>query len=117
MKAEREPADTKASAETEADAKAGTAGPAAEHRSVERTRVDRTRPPAPTAADECPTTIVIRSEAPRFIADPSPTPRVDVVPCTVAVRSPSRRDVVRIPDVAVVGLFVPGAVVIEIGSA
>src|SRR5580704_10639927 len=56
VEAEREPADSKA----------GATQPADERRSIERTRVDRTRAPAPTRADICPTTIVIWSEAPRL---------------------------------------------------
>src|SRR5579863_1318592 len=68
VEAEREPADSKASAETEADPKAGATQPADERRSIERTRVDWTRAPAPTCADVRPATIVIWSEAPRLVA-------------------------------------------------
>ncbi len=117
MEAEREPADSEAGAETKANAEARSAEPSDERRSIERTRIDRTRAPAPTAADVCPTTVVIRSEAPRLIANPRPTPRADVVPSSVAIRSPTRGDLRGIPNISVVGLFVPGAVVVEIGCA
>src|SRR5580693_8308203 len=60
VEAEREPANSKAGTETEADSKARATEPSDECRSVERTSVDRTRAPAPAATDECPTTVVIR---------------------------------------------------------
>jgi hypothetical protein len=60
---------------------------------------------------------VIRSEAPRLIADPGPTPRANPVPVTVAIGSPAHFYRSWIPDRAVFGFFVPSAVVVQVRPA
>jgi hypothetical protein len=78
-----------------------------ERRSIERTRINRTRAPAPGAADKRPASIVIRREAPGRVIHPSPAPRANPVPISVAIRSPADLDRPRVPHCAVVRLFTP----------
>src|SRR5208283_4866013 len=100
---QREPAKTEAAAE-EAD----------EGRTIEGPRIDRAGAPTPTPAKPVPAAIVVGSKAPRLVTNPRPAPRPDPVPGAVAVRSPVRADIVGCPDRAVVGLFAPSAVLVQV---
>src|ERR1700719_607527 len=66
----REPTDSATEAESETAAKKSY-----ERRSVDGPSVIRTGAPTPAAADIGPTSIVKRSETPRLITDPRPSPR------------------------------------------
>ena len=54
------------------------------------------------------------TEPPRLVLDPSPTPRSNIAPIAITVRSPVRRDLVGHPNVAVGRLFLPSAVIVEV---
>src|SRR6266851_3445677 len=69
---------------------------------------------APAACEIVPAAIVVRGKAPRRIVNPGPTPRADPVPIAVAVRSPARGDLGGIPNMPVLGLIAPSAVIIEV---
>ena len=103
--AQREPAH----AETEAPTK-----PADKSRAINRRTKERSRAPAPTAADKCPAAVVVRRKTPRLIAHPGPSPRSDPVPVAVAIRRPVRADTVRIPHVPVLRFLAPSAMIIEV---
>src|SRR4029077_12249544 len=105
---QREPAN----AETKASAEETDKG-----RPIDRRTKDGARAPAPPAREIVPAAIVIGSKTPRRIVNPSPTPGADVVPVTVAVRSPVRANIVGIPDMAIFRLILPGTVVVEIAVA
>src|SRR5271157_797500 len=106
-----EPAISAAKAKPEAE-------PAAEKtdvgRTIESPTPDRTGAPTPAPAKPVPAAIVVGSKTPRLVTDPGPAPRADPVPVAVAVRSPVGADIVRSPNRAVVGLFAPGAVVVQV---
>src|SRR4030095_7076079 len=114
-RAEREPANAAAiAAESQSNSPVRTADESDKCRAIYRTRIVRTRAPAPAAADVRPTPVVEGGKSPRRIVDPRPSPGTDVVPVTVTVRCPAYVDGGRIPYRAVVRLFVPSAIVIEI---
>jgi len=83
-------------------------------RGVDGVHGHRTRDPSPASADADPTAVVERSVAPRRVVDPSPSPRRDPIPVSFVIRSPAFIDVVREPDVSVVGVVAPVAVVVKI---
>lgn len=70
-KSQREPAHSKSEPAAEETDK---------RRAINCATVIRTGAPSPPSAKIVPTTIVVRSKAPRFVANPSPAPRADVVP-------------------------------------
>src|SRR5260370_33146743 len=70
---------------------------------------ERARAPSPSAREIVPAAIVEGSEAPRRIIKPSPAPGVDPVPIAIAVRSPVRCNITRIPNVAVFRFISPGS--------
>src|SRR6516225_1503033 len=70
--------------------------------------------PAPRAIHTNPAAIVKRSKTPRLIIHPGITPRLDVSPMPVVVRSPVRPLRVRKPHVSVIGRWAPHAVVIKV---
>ena len=91
--------------------------PANEHhqsRGVDGVHGYRTRDPPPTSADADPTAVVERSVAPGRVVDPSPSPGRDPIPVSFVIRSPAFIDVVGEPDVSVVGVVAPVAVVVKI---
>jgi len=106
---EREPTDSAAepSTKSEPTTKVSAAHKSDERRSIERTRINRARAPAPRAADKRPASIVIRRESPRRVIHPSPAPRADPVPISVAIGSPTDLDRARVPHRAVVRFFTP----------
>ncbi len=106
-KAQREPSDTESEASAE---KADESG------AVNRRAKDRARAPTPPAAYVRPAAIVVRCEAPRLIAHPSPAPRTNVAPIAIAIRGPVLWDLGRVPNMAVIGLLAPGSVVVEVGG-
>jgi hypothetical protein len=114
-KAEREPAD--ASTEANAKPKVCAAIEAYERRTIDWSREDGSRAPAPSSADECPAAIVERRKAPRCVVDPGPTPRTDIVPIAPTVGRPADCDCGGIPDWTILGLLAPGAVIVEVGVA
>src|SRR5204863_7047656 len=104
-KTQREPADSKP--ETAAEK-------AHKSRTVNRGTIKRTGAPAPPAAKIVPSAIVERSKSPRCIVNPSPPPRAYPVPIAIAVGSPVRRDVVGIPDMAILRLVLPRTGIVEV---
>src|SRR5215467_1962116 len=106
--AEREPAYAEADAKTEASAE-----PAYEGRTVNRV-AKRSGAPTPPATDERPAAVVVRSKAPRLVADPSPAPRSDPIPVAVAIGRPVGANIIGIPDMAVFRLLAPFAVAVEV---
>ncbi len=106
---QREPTDSSA------EAKSKTATEKShESRPVNRSSIIRTRAPAPTATDKSPAPVMKWRESPRFIANPSPAPRPDVVPISVAIGSPANIDSIGIPDRPVVWFFIPRTVIVEV---
>src|SRR5262249_8307626 len=81
--------------------------------SVDGTNVKRAGYPSPSIFDEGPTPVVERRVAPGIIVDPSPTPRIDPRPVAFAIRHPAGRDSWE-PDVAILGIGTPVAVIIEV---
>src|SRR5713101_4761680 len=112
-KSEWEPADAATPAKTGVEAPAA-AKEAHKGRPVDRRTKERARAPAPAAREIVPAAVVVRGKAPRRIVNPGPTPRADPVPIAVAVRSPARGDLGRIPNMPVLGLISPSAVIIEV---
>ena len=104
-----EPADSaaKSATETEATSKVTAADEADERWSIERTRINRSRAPAPTAAYIRPASIVKWRKAPWLITHPSPAPRTNVVPVTIAIWRPAHFHGARVPDRTVIRLFSP----------
>src|SRR5208283_3049150 len=88
-----------------------------EGRTIEWPPIQRTGAPTPTPAKPVPAAIVVRGKTPGLVANPSPTPRTNPVPVTVAVGSPVRANRVRSPDRTVVGLFAPRAVLVQVAVA
>src|SRR5271156_6399696 len=79
--------------------------------------VNRTRHPAPGSSHEGPPSIVERSETPRLVFNPGPTPGRNPNPMTVAIRSPSGSNRERSPHRTVVGRIAPVAVLVQVRSA
>src|SRR5229473_2291784 len=113
-KAQREPADSAAEAATKPKAESA-ADKADERWSIEWTRIDRSRAPAPSAANKCPAAVVEGSKAPRSVVNPGPAPGADPVPVAVAVRRPTNFYRGRVPHVTILGLLAPVTIVVEIG--
>jgi hypothetical protein len=70
--------------------------------------------PAPTAADDYPASIVEGRVSPGGVIDPRVSPGRNPVPVALAIRRPAWGDVVRVPDVAVVPIVAPVAIVIQV---
>src|SRR6267154_2524396 len=109
---QREPSN--ATAHANSNAKSSTSDKCNQSRRVNRSDSYRSRNPAPAAACKCPSTIVERSEAPRLILHPSPSPRPHICPVSIAVWSPAIRHTHRRPHVAVSTNVVPAAIVVEV---
>src|SRR5712672_4286823 len=88
---EREPTDSAAepSTKSEPNTEVSSAHKSDERRSIEWTRINRARAPAPRAAHKRPASVMIRREPPRRVIHPSPAPRADPVPISVTIRSPA----------------------------
>src|SRR6266852_863938 len=106
--AQREPADSETKPAAEEANKSGA---------IDWRPKERARAPSPSAREIVPAAIVEGSEAPRRIINPSPAPGVDPVPIAIAVRSPVRRNITRIPNVAVFRFIAPVTVIIQIAVA
>jgi hypothetical protein len=106
---QREPPDRRGT-----DADAESADECNESRRIHRTNCDRARNPAPTASHKSPTAIVKWSEAPRLIFDPSPSPGIDISPMAIAIRGPVYSDASGIPDMSIIGVGFPTAVLIHV---
>src|SRR6266567_4416184 len=121
---QREPRHSNATAPADSNAygEVRAADPGHERGRVDRPNVSyfnhcrswRARHPAPHTANDNPTSVMERCEAPRLIVNPSPAPGRDPNPVAVAVRSPSNYGSVREPDVAILGHGPPATVIIEI---
>jgi hypothetical protein len=83
-------------------------------RSVNRCDVNRSGYPAPTAADADPTAVMKWRVAPRRVVYPSPSPGSNPSPVAVVIRRPVRFHTIGIPDVTVIGVVTPVAVVIKV---
>src|SRR6185503_240315 len=106
--AERAPAiSAPASAEPDAYAPAGTAKPRHQGGRIIRPHIDRSGRPSPIIVVVDPASIMEGSIAPRFVVDPSPAPRINPNPVTIAIRCPSRADTARNPHIAVFSGFLP----------
>ena len=81
--------------------------------SVDRALCRGTSHPAPASAGIDPASVVKGRVAPGRVINPGVSPRVDPVPVAFAIRRPTGVNM-RKPDVAVVGIVAPVAVVIEI---
>src|SRR5207245_10446065 len=92
---------------SDSDAKPSASHERHQSRRINRCDRNRTRYPAPTTLNKGPTSVVEGSEAPRFFFNPSPTPRRDKDPVSVAIRSPVSRHTGRAPYVYVPNNFVP----------
>jgi len=77
------------------------------------TRFDRPRNPSPAPVNVDPSSVMKRRISPRRIVDPSPSPRIDPCPVPVMIWSPSRFHA-RIPDVSILWICLPVAVLVEI---
>src|SRR5271163_895008 len=108
---EREPAEAKT------NPKAKASEPAHERRAIERRGINRSRAPAPATAPINPAAIVIRGKAPRLVANPTPTPRRNISPVAIAIRSPIRAYIIRSPHIAVGWILFPGTVIIQVAVA
>ena len=106
-KAQGEPAD----AESKSTAEEPNKG-----RSINRRAKVRPRAPSPPAADERPASIVEWRKTPRRVVHPGPAPRADIIPVARAVGSPVATHFVfvGIPDVPVLRLFVPRAMIVQV---
>ncbi len=109
--AQREP--SHAAADSNRHSKARSPNPRNQRRSIHRTNSYRSWNPSPAIADAYPAAIVERSESPRRIIHPGPSPRLDPGPVTFAIRSPSRVHA-RIPNRAIGRRRFPVAVIIKI---
>ncbi len=114
--AERNPA-VHRSAIAERRAPAGASHPRDHRRRPRGMRRHASRAPAPAPAEPDPASVMRRGIAPRRRVDPRVAPTADARPVAVAVRRPARHHFGREPDVAVVGIALPRAVMIEIGIA
>ena len=93
---------------------AGAADPGHERRRIAGTHPQGSRDPAPSSSHKHPAAIMERSESPRRVVDPGPTPRFDPGPMSIAVRRPSRFDPGGKPHAAVSTNLSPGAILIEV---
>ena len=84
---------------------------------IDRPGIDRTRYPAPRSSYKCPPSIVEGSKTPRLVFNPSPAPRRDPNPVTVAVGGPSGSDYSGRPHWAIARGIAPVAVLIQVGCA
>src|SRR5690606_16169150 len=109
---EREPADTAAEGDGDADVRAPD--PTAERGGINEPVVPRPGNPAPSLAHVRPSAVVKRRETQGGVMDPRPPPGRNPDPASVAIRYPGVRYVARTPDVAVLGFVMPVAVGIEI---
>src|SRR5215469_11312037 len=109
----RTPAKASAKTESEVNSPARTAEPCNQCWRIVRTRPDRSRRPTPVAARPYPTSIMERSIAPRFVFDPSPSPRILPNPVAVVIRRPAWCDC-RCPNRAIIRRVAPGSVLVEI---
>ena len=108
----RSSADGKAQAETRAASP--SANPRHQRRRINGSHAIRSGYPAPTAAKGSPAAIVIGSESPRRVVHPGPTPGRDPGPMPVVIGRPTCADCGRHPHVAVAGLIIPAAVLIQV---
>jgi hypothetical protein len=94
--------------------KSSAANECDESRGIDRS--DRNWPgnPAPTISRICPTTIVKRRKAPRFIFNPGPSPGRNIGPMTVTIRRPITGHTARLPNISVFRIISPTTVVVEI---
>src|SRR3954465_8304167 len=89
---EREPANTTANSERDANAKVRTADPANQRWRINRTHTIRTGAPSPIVAIADPAAVMERRESPGGVVDPSPSPGRHIDPVTVAIRRPINGD-------------------------
>ena len=83
-------------------------------RGVNRFNVDGSGYPAPTSANADPAAVMKWGVAPGRVIYPSPSPGSDPRPVAFVVWSPSGIDMIGIPDVTVIRVVAPVAVVIKI---
>src|ERR1019366_1801251 len=117
--AQREPAKADAyapaPAPSEAGSEAGASDPAHQGRRVIGVPVSEgSGSPAPSAVPVDPASIVERRKSPGSIIHPSPSPRFDPRPVTVAVGRPARLHRSGYPDRAIHGRGLPDAVRVEV---
>src|SRR6266404_3199926 len=86
---------------THADAKASTADECNQCRRIDWSNCNRSGDPAPAALYEGPTTVMERCKTPRLIFNPSPPPRRNIDPVTIAVRRPVAGNTRRCPHVSI----------------
>ena len=98
----------------DSDAKARATDEGNQCRRVHRSNDNRSRDPAPAAFNESPSPIVEGRKAPRLIFYPGPSPRGNKCPMAVTVRRPISRDADRLPDVAILWVRAPAAIIIEV---
>src|SRR4029077_20790153 len=67
--------------------------------------------PAPAVAGISPASVVEWRETPRLVFNPGPTPRIDIGPVSVAIRSPIRRHAGRYPHRSIAAHVLPAAIV------
>src|ERR1035437_10077341 len=104
-----------ASAESKTDSEAASSDPAHQGRRVIGVPVSEgSGSPAPSAVPVDPASIVERRKSPRSIIHPSPSPRFDPRPVTVAVGRPARLHRSGYPDRAIHGRGLPDAIGVEV---
>jgi hypothetical protein len=81
---------------------------------IHRAHGHRSGHPAPASADNHPASVVIWRVAPRRVIHPRPSPRRDPVPMAFAIRRPARRHPVGVPDMSVVGVIAPVAIIVQV---
>jgi len=114
-RSQREPTDCPAKSKPHAPVT--TAEKSDKSRSIHGTGIVGPRAPAPAAANVGPPAVMIRSKSPRLIANPTPAPRTNIIPATVAIGCPASVYGGRVPHRAVVRFFIPAAMVIKIAIA
>ncbi len=102
------------SASAERGPPAGAAVPGDECRRPRRMRRHVPGTPSPAPAEPDPASVMHRRVTPRRRIDPGVAPAADARPVAVAVGSPAGRDVRGEPDVSVIGIALPAAVMIEL---
>src|SRR5262249_42278393 len=112
--AEREPADRRAALLAERDAKFGAADEGHQRRRVDRLQVALRGHPEPALAALGPAAVIVGRGGPRRLGDPGPA--IDRIgsPAAGAVGRPAGRRVAHVPDLAVLRIVLPGAVVVEV---
>src|SRR5262249_21620385 len=105
------PAPAKADAETKAPEESDKC------RTIIGISPHRSRSPTPITAGVNPPTVVERRKTPRRVVYPRPAPRAYIAPVAVAVRRPVGRNIVGCPNVAVLRILLPSAVVVEVAVA